>query len=124
MTVSMLLLNTIDSAVRFYEKNQSDKNWDIEYLPLVLKQPVPEDIEIAKLHKPKNISKLAHEIRLFDDEYECYGKKKAKVELTALNRINKNVNGNYVVVTGINPTPLGELIIIYLTIVNIYVLQI
>ncbi len=108
MTVSMLLANTVESAIRSYEKNDVNKPWEIEYLPLDLKSPVPADIEIAKSHKPKNISKLASEIRLNESEFECYGKKKAKVELSVLKRLENNVNGNYVVVTGINPTPLGE----------------
>jgi methylenetetrahydrofolate dehydrogenase (NADP+) / methenyltetrahydrofolate cyclohydrolase / formyltetrahydrofolate synthetase len=108
MTVSMLLLNTVESAIRSFEQNDAKKPWEIDYLPLNLKSPVPEDIEIAKTHKPKHISKLAKEIRLFEEEFECYGKKKAKVELSTLDRFENSPDGNYVVVTGINPTPLGE----------------
>ncbi len=108
MTVSMLLTNTVESAVKAHEKNDVNKPWDIEYLPLNLKSPVPSDIEIAKTHKPKDVSKLAREIRLFENEFECYGKKKAKVELSVLKRLANSKNGNYVVVAGINPTPLGE----------------
>jgi len=108
MTVSMLLLNTVESAIRSFEQNNVNNPWNIDILPLDLKSPVPQDIEIAKSHKPKNISKLAQEIRLFEEEYECYGKKKAKIELSVLNRFESQPDGNYVVVTGINPTPLGE----------------
>lgn len=108
MTVSMLLLNTVDSAIRFAKMNDTNQPWNIEYLPLDTKCPVPSDISIAKSHEPKNIAKLASEIRLFEDEFESYGKKKAKVELNTLKRLENSENGNYVVVTGINPTPLGE----------------
>jgi methylenetetrahydrofolate dehydrogenase (NADP+)/methenyltetrahydrofolate cyclohydrolase/formyltetrahydrofolate synthetase len=69
---------------------------------------VPEDIEIAKTHKPKDISKLAKEINLLPNECELYGTKKAKIELSCLKRLENRTNGSYVVVAGINPTPLGE----------------
>ena len=37
-----------------------------------------------------------------------YGKKKAKVSLSVLDRLQGRKNGKYVVVAGITPTPLGE----------------
>ena len=37
-----------------------------------------------------------------------WGTAKAKIPLTVRNRRQEQPNGNYVVVTGINPTPLGE----------------
>jgi len=108
MTVGMLLLNTFDSAKRYYEHFIKPPQWNIDYLKLKLKEPVPSDIEIAKSHVPKNISQLCHEIRLLDSEYEPYGHKKAKIQLDILRRLKHRVNGNYVVVAGISPTPLGE----------------
>lgn len=39
---------------------------------------------------------------------DLYGKHKAKVHLSILDRLKDEPNGNYVVVTGISPTPLGE----------------
>ena len=39
---------------------------------------------------------------------DLYGKKKAKVSLTTLERLKSRKNGKYVVVAGITPTPLGE----------------
>lgn len=77
-------------------------------MPLKFSKPVPEDIEIAKSHSPKDISKLAKEMRLLESEFECYGTKKAKINLSVLKRCENRINGNYVVVAGINPTPLGE----------------
>lgn len=37
-----------------------------------------------------------------------YGASKAKISLAVRDRLSDAVNGNYVVVTGITPTPLGE----------------
>ena len=37
-----------------------------------------------------------------------YGKSKAKISLAVRDRLSAQLDGNYVVVTGINPTPLGE----------------
>ena len=39
---------------------------------------------------------------------DLYGKKKAKVSLSVLDRLQGRKNGKYVVVAGITPTPLGE----------------
>lgn len=108
MTVSMLLANTFEAAKRYTKKYESSEPWSISLLPLNVKENVPEDIEIAKTHFPKDISKVAQECRLLENEYECYGKKKAKVSLKVLERRAHQPNGNYVVVAGINPTPLGE----------------
>jgi methylenetetrahydrofolate dehydrogenase (NADP+)/methenyltetrahydrofolate cyclohydrolase/formyltetrahydrofolate synthetase len=108
MTVSMLLSNTLESARRYFNEFQVDSPWKINYLSLNRKQPVPADIEITKTHFPKDISKLAREMRLLESEYELFGKSKAKINLSILNRLNDRPNGRYVVVAGINPTPLGE----------------
>ncbi len=43
-----------------------------------------------------------------DDEVYPWGIAKAKVSLAVCERMKDSPNGNYVVVTGINPTPLGE----------------
>ncbi len=66
------------------------------------------DIEIASSHKPKPIELIANEIGISSSEIELYGKYKAKVNLNILDRLSHRKNGNYVVVTGITPTPLGE----------------
>ena len=46
--------------------------------------------------------------KALENEYEPYGHKKAKIQLDVLNRLKNRGNGNYVVVAGISPTPLGE----------------
>jgi methylenetetrahydrofolate dehydrogenase (NADP+)/methenyltetrahydrofolate cyclohydrolase/formyltetrahydrofolate synthetase len=108
MTVTMLLLNTLESAKKYFEQFESSAAWKMSFLPLKRQSPVPEDIQIAKSHHPKDIDILANEIQLLDNEFELYGKKKAKVNLSVLNRLENRKNGKYVVVAGINPTPLGE----------------
>lgn len=64
MTVTNLLLNTLQAAKKYYNKYQVDNSWPISYLPLKRQNPVPEDIHIAKSHKPKDIDILANEICL------------------------------------------------------------
>uniref|UniRef100_A0A2I3SYQ3 C-1-tetrahydrofolate synthase, cytoplasmic n=1 Tax=Pan troglodytes TaxID=9598 RepID=A0A2I3SYQ3_PANTR len=66
------------------------------------------DIDISRSCKPKPIGKLAREIGLLSEEVELYGETKAKVLLSALERLKHRPDGKYVVVTGITPTPLGE----------------
>jgi methylenetetrahydrofolate dehydrogenase (NADP+)/methenyltetrahydrofolate cyclohydrolase/formyltetrahydrofolate synthetase len=76
-------------------------------------------------HTPKRIVDLATEIGLQPDELESYGKYKAKVELSVLDRLAHRKDGKYIIVSGyvllfvnvaplvnlaasITPTPLGE----------------
>ena len=56
----------------------------------------------------KPIAQVAEEAGLLPDEVEPYGGYKAKISLEALERLKDNAPGKLVVVTGINPTPLGE----------------
>ncbi|XP_005399187.1 PREDICTED: C-1-tetrahydrofolate synthase, cytoplasmic [Chinchilla lanigera] len=107
MTVAMLMQSTIESAKRFLEKFKPGV-WTIHYNSLNLKIPVPSDIDISRSCKPKPIGNLAREIGLLSGEVELYGETKAKVQLSALERLKCQPDGKYVVVTGITPTPLGE----------------
>lgn len=76
------------------------------FKPIVLdlKSPVPSDIDVAQSVKPKPISDVARECGILDSELEPYGWTKAKVRLSLLDRTKDRPDGNYVVVTGINPT--------------------
>uniref|UniRef100_A0A2K6CBJ0 C-1-tetrahydrofolate synthase, cytoplasmic n=1 Tax=Macaca nemestrina TaxID=9545 RepID=A0A2K6CBJ0_MACNE len=108
MTVAMLIFyKSSENAKRFLEKFKPGK-WMIEYNNLNLKTPVPSDIDISRSCKLKPIGKLAREIGLLSEEVELYGETKAKVLLSALERLRHRPDGKYVVVTGITPTPLGE----------------
>ena len=76
--------------------------------PLHLRTPVPSDIDIAQEATLKPIQELAEELGLEGDELELYGKYKAKVHLSVLERLRDVPNGKYILVTAITPTPLGE----------------
>ena len=71
-------------------------------MPLNLLNPVPNDITIAMAQTPKNIAELAKEIGLLPGEVNLYGKKKAKVALSVLDRLSSVQEGKYVVVAGTN----------------------
>uniref|UniRef100_A0A1A9WGX4 C-1-tetrahydrofolate synthase, cytoplasmic n=1 Tax=Glossina brevipalpis TaxID=37001 RepID=A0A1A9WGX4_9MUSC len=107
MTVAMLMQNTVRSAFTSAE-NLLQKAWDLAPLTLKLVKPVPSDIVIARSQTPKDISLLAQEIGLIGNEVSQYGNKKAKIALSAIDRLAPRGNGAYVVVCGITPTPLGE----------------
>ena len=77
------------------------------------KSPVPSDIQVSQdiVASPGllPITKVAQELGLQDEECIPWGIAKAKVELkSTLNRLGSSPDGNYIVCTGINPTPLGE----------------
>lgn len=105
MTVAQLMFNTLKSAERLWEDARSRK---LKPLKLHLKEKVPSDIEIAMEQTPKPILQLGQELGLLPDELESYGKYKAKIELSVLERLAHRKNGKYVVISGITPTPLGE----------------
>lgn len=68
-----------------------------------------EDIEIARNTELEKIDKLAENIGIKEDEIEIYGRYKAKIDNKALlERLKDKENGKLILVTSINPTPLGE----------------
>jgi formyltetrahydrofolate synthetase len=75
---------------------------------LVIKRPVPSDIDIAQAARLKPIAEMAAEARIRPAELELHGSYKAKVKLEILGRLKKVPNGKYIDVTAITPTPLGE----------------
>ncbi|XP_047484356.1 C-1-tetrahydrofolate synthase, cytoplasmic-like isoform X1 [Penaeus chinensis] len=107
MTVAMLMQNTVISAQKAAAQMRVH-DWKIRYLPLEPLEKVPSDIEVARAQTPKDIAELADEIGLLPPEVDMYGKKKAKVSLSVLQRLASQQDGRYVVVAGITPTPLGE----------------
>ena len=64
------------------------------------------DIEIAQQAKMLPISEVAAKAGLSDDQLECYGRYKAKVDIHSLEDAPRR--GKLVLVTAINPTPAGE----------------
>ncbi|KAJ1365341.1 C-1-tetrahydrofolate synthase, cytoplasmic [Parelaphostrongylus tenuis] len=83
-------------------------SWNIQYLHPKYVEPTPSDIAISRSQTPKDIEQLAREVGILPEELDPYGRKKAKVSLNVLERLKHVKNGNYVVVAGITPTPLGE----------------
>jgi formyltetrahydrofolate synthetase len=69
---------------------------------------IPSDIEIAQAAIPVPIDRIAVEAGILPEELEPYGRTKAKVHLSILDRLKDGPNGKYIVVTAITPTPLGE----------------
>lgn len=66
------------------------------------------DIEIAREVQLRPIVEIAEKLGILEDELELYGKHKAKVGLSILQRLKDNPDGKYIDVTAITPTPLGE----------------
>src|SRR5437773_7478458 len=66
------------------------------------------DIEINRSVKARPIQDLADQLGIQASELLPYGKLKAKVSLDVLERLHSVPLGRYVLVTAINPTPLGE----------------
>lgn len=67
-----------------------------------------QDIEIARNAKLKNINEIAQKLGITEDYLEQYGKYKAKISLDYYDKIKNNKDGKLILVTAINPTPLGE----------------
>lgn len=97
MTVALLMENVYSSAVRLWQKARERK---ITPLALDIKEKVPSDIEIAMAQTPKPVTQLAKEMGLLPDELESYGKFKAKVELSVLDRLAHRKDGKYIVIAG------------------------
>ena len=67
-----------------------------------------EDIEIARNTKLERIEKIAEGIGIDEEYVENYGKYKAKISLNIMKDLRNKEDGKLVLVTAINPTPLGE----------------
>ena len=67
----------------------------------------------AKLSRPNavgvpEISEIAHGLDLEPGEIELYGRDKAKIRLSVLERLASRPNGKLIAITGITPTKAGE----------------
>ena len=69
---------------------------------------MPSSLEIAQQATLRPIAEIAEEIGLEDDEVELYGRYKAKVDLSVLERLRDRPNGKLIGVTAITPTKAGE----------------
>ncbi len=67
------------------------------------------DIEIAEKAKLRKISDVAKDrLGISEDEIEAYGRYKAKVSFSYLNKLKNDKDGKLILVTAISPTPAGE----------------
>ena len=66
------------------------------------------DIEIARNTELLNITKIAEKLKINEEDLETYGKYKAKISENAYEKVKNKENGKLILVTAINPTPLGE----------------
>lgn len=66
------------------------------------------DIEIAQEAKMSHIRDIAGRFGIAEDELEFYGKYKAKLTDELEKRVAGNKDGKLILVTAINPTPVGE----------------
>ena len=70
---------------------------------------MPTDIEIAQKAKMIKISDIARErLGIHEDDLENYGRYKAKVSFSYLDKLKNNKDGKLILVTAISPTPAGE----------------
>ena len=66
------------------------------------------DIEIAQAAELENIKDVAAKLDITEDDLEMYGKYKAKISNEVQASLQDQQPGKLVLVTAINPTPLGE----------------
>ena len=66
------------------------------------------DMEIAHSCKLKKIDNILNDLKIPEEYYELNGKYKAKISLDYYDKIKERKNGKLILVTSINPTPLGE----------------
>jgi formate--tetrahydrofolate ligase len=69
---------------------------------------MPSSLEIAQQATLRPIAELAADIGLEEDEVELYGRYKAKVDLSVLDRLRDQPNAKLIGVTAITPTKAGE----------------
>jgi formyltetrahydrofolate synthetase len=69
---------------------------------------MPTSLEIAQEATLRPIAEIAEELGLEPDEYDLYGKYKAKVDLSVVERLSEAPDGKLVCVTAITPTKAGE----------------
>ena len=67
-----------------------------------------EDVEIARNTKLEKIDVISNKLGINEEEIEQYGRYKAKINLKIKERLQNKQNGKLILVTAINPTPLGE----------------
>ena len=69
---------------------------------------IPSSLEIAQSARLRPVAELAEEAGLLPEEVELYGRYKAKIDLSVLDRLADRPDGKLIDVTAITPTKAGE----------------
>lgn len=69
---------------------------------------IPNDLEISQSATLQSITDIAAKMGLSPDDLVMYGDTKAKVKLSAMEKLSNRPRGKYIDVTCVTPTPLGE----------------
>jgi formate--tetrahydrofolate ligase len=81
--------------------------WSV-YIYIEERREIMEDVDIARSTKLEKIDNIAASVGIDEEDLELYGKYKAKINLNIMKKLNNKKDGKLVLVTAINPTPLGE----------------
>ena len=71
-------------------------------------QPMPSSLEIAQSAVLRPVDELAADLGLLPEEVDLYGRFKAKIDLSVLDRLAANPDAKLIDVTAITPTKAGE----------------
>ena len=66
------------------------------------------DVAIAQEAHMLPVTQIAENLGISDDDLVLYGKHKAKISLSIMDKLEQKSNGKLILVTAINPTPAGE----------------
>src|ERR671910_1909360 len=69
---------------------------------------IPSSLEIAQNARLRPVAELAEDAGLLPEEVELYGRFKAKIDLSVLDRLAARPDGKLIDVTAITPTKAGE----------------
>src|SRR2546423_1399144 len=81
---------------------------DSERSARVTTQPMPSSLEIAQSAVLRPVDELAADLGLVPEEVDLYGRFKAKIGLSVLDRLAANADAKLICVTAITPTKAGE----------------
>jgi formate--tetrahydrofolate ligase len=73
-----------------------------------VRAPLPSSLEIAQSATLRPIEDVAAAAGLLPEELEPYGRTKAKIDLSVLDRLAGERDGKLICVTAVTPTPAGE----------------
>ena len=78
-------------------------------MPVQIKWPVPDDLEIAQEARPRPIEDVADDAGILAEELEPYGRYIAKIDYGKIQeRLKDEPDAKLIAITAMTPTPLGE----------------